>query len=327
MTFEMPPRLNTDEGRERRVGVEIEYAGPDMNQVAELIRALYGGSVEPKAKFRWAVTGTRHGDFSVESDYDVLTKEKHDRWLEKMGLDPGQSLVGKAIENAVESAGTSVFPFEIVSPPFPLSELPEIQRLRLGMIRLNAEGTKHSLVSAFGLHLNPEVPSKAPQDILAYLRAFFLLYDWLVAESKIDMARRIAPFIRPFPQSYIDKILEPGYRPSLPGLMDDYLDENPTRNRPLDMLPLFAHLDPARVRPRAKEGDRVKAFHYRLPNCEIDDPAWTIATEWNRWVEIERLSFDGSRLQRMMADYRRDRGNWAERTRPWLMNSPGRPAA
>lgn len=34
------------------------------------------------------------------------------------------------------------------------------------------------------------------------------------------------------------------------------------------------------------------AYHYRLPNCLIDEPDWRLAREWNTWVAVERLAAD-----------------------------------
>jgi hypothetical protein len=89
-------------------------------------------------------------------------------------------------------------------------------------------------------------------------------------------------------------------------LIDDYLDASPSRNRELDMLPLFAHLDHDRVRARLPY-EKISArptFHYRLPDSRVDDPAWTIAADWNRWVEVERLACDPARLVRLAAAHR-----------------------
>jgi hypothetical protein len=38
------------------------------------------------------------------------------------------------------------------------------------------------------------------------------------------------------------------------------------------------------------------AWHYRLPNCLIDDPEWSLARPWSEWVTIERLAADPDRL-------------------------------
>jgi hypothetical protein len=71
------------------------------------------------------------------------------------------------------------------------------------------------------------------------------------------------------------------------------------------MLPLFAHLDEARVR-NAIDDPRIKprpTFHYRLPNCDIDNPQWNIDNCWFAWLEVERLSNDPERLQLFCAEY------------------------
>jgi hypothetical protein len=113
----------------------------------------------------------------------------------------------------------------------------------------------------------------------------------------------VAPYIRPFPEVYRRKILEVAYRPTWEEFVDDYVKDNPTRNRPLDVLPLFAHLRREMVEA-AVDDSNVKArptFHYRLPNCEIDRADWSPASAWNRWVLVERLAADTDR-RRHMAD-------------------------
>jgi hypothetical protein len=73
------------------------------------------------------------------------------------------------------------------------------------------------------------------------------------------------------------------------------------------MLPLFTHLDEARVRA-VVDDDRINArptFHYRLPNCDIDNPGWNLDHPWQLWLEVEKLSNDESRLQEFCAAYRK----------------------
>jgi hypothetical protein len=52
------------------------------------------------------------------------------------------------------------------------------------------------------------------------------------------------------------------------------------------------------------------AFHYRLPNCMIDEPEWTVAREWNTWVAVERLAADPGRLGALSREYMRADGRW-----------------
>jgi hypothetical protein len=93
-------------------------------------------------------------------------------------------------------------------------------------------------------------------------------------------------------------VLAPNYAPSVSQLIDDYLKHNPTRNRGLDLLPLFAHLDKDRV-TRAVDDDRVSArptFHFRMPDSRVDDPRFRITEQWQAWLEVERLACDPLRL-------------------------------
>jgi hypothetical protein len=97
------------------------------------------------------------------------------------------------------------------------------------------------------------------------------------------------------------------------------------------MLPLFTFLAPDKVRA-AVDDPRLKArpaLHYRLPDSRIDEPGWSVVTEWNRWARtVEALADDPGRLAEMMAGYRahlRDAWfpDWAEAAAAWL-GAPGR---
>ncbi len=101
-------------------------------------------------------------------------------------------------------------------------------------------------------------------------------------------------------------MLQPDYPADVGRLIDDYLEHNPTRNRPLDLLPVLAYLDKDRVMSKVEDPHLVKArpaYHYRLPNCLTDEPNWRIAREWNTWVAVERLAADADKLAAMSRDY------------------------
>lgn len=139
-----------------------------------------------------------------------------------------------------------------------------------------------------------------------------LLEDWLREVSGIDISRRLSPFIRAFPKAYRRKILALDYAPSARGFAEDYLTDNPTRNRPLDLHPLLVHIHGAELLSRMEEANLVKprpTFHYRLPNCEIARPGWSPAADWNRWVMVERLSSDAALLRTLSVSYL----EWLER--------------
>lgn len=80
------------------------------------------------------------------------------------------------------------------------------------------------------------------------MRAYFLKAPLLRAAIDVDTMRTILPFVEPFPEEYVALLLDPDYAPDLDRLIDDYITFNPTRNRELDMLTVFTHLDEERVR-------------------------------------------------------------------------------
>ena len=137
------------------------------------------------------------------------------------------------------------------------------------------------------------------------MQAYILLSPLLRRNIGVDPSRQALPYVDPYPMAYRQKILVSDYAPNIDALIDDYIESNPTRNRDLDMLPLFALLDEDRV--RAKLDDPLiksrPTYHYRLPNTDFHKPNWGVVLEWNRWVMIERLANNQNRLRRLADDY------------------------
>ena len=132
--------------------------------------------------------------------------------------------------------------------PIPITELEPLEELRRLLHEHRAEGTRASLLYMFGLHINPESPRVDAPTLLNYLRSFVLLYRWLEEDSRVDLTRRLGPYINSFPPEYARLILADDYPATPDRLIDDYVRSNPTRNRPLDMLPILACLDRERFR-------------------------------------------------------------------------------
>lgn len=307
----MPPRLTAPDGSPRRVGVELEFADLDAPSAARLVRDLYGGEIVVENPHRCRVRGTRLGDFSVELDMRSAHPDPN--------AEPGKmEALLERLRPLWGSIGSLVMPFEIAAPPVRIEQLPELEALVTGLRDRGASGTGASPLFAFGLHFNPEVASTDADYVLDHLKAFLILSPWLRAEIRIDPTRRISGFIAAFPVDYAVKVADPAYRPDLDTLIADYLEANPTRNRELDLFPLFAHIAPQalfakvadpHVRPRP-------TFHYRLPNARVGDPDWSLAQDWNRWVAVEELAADRARLDRLGAAYRdfaarKALGDWA----------------
>ncbi|MCC5858313.1 MAG: amidoligase family protein [Ectothiorhodospiraceae bacterium] len=324
--FPLPEQLYREDGQPRRLGVELEFAGLPLHQICELVMDLYGGRVERRDPFVQTVTGTRWGDFKVEIDTTLLKDRSYARFLKRLGLEVEP---GGRIEDLLARLAGTVVPHEIVSPPIPMAEVHLLEQLRNRLQLAHAQGTRASVLYAFGLHLNPEAPRTDTATILAHLKAFLLLYDWLHLGGEIDWSRRLTPYIDPFPDPYRRLVVAPDYAPELPRLVTDYLRHNTTRNRALDMLPLFRHLLGDRAVRGVPEASLVKprpAFHYRLPNCRIDEPDWTLAQEWRGWVMVEWLAARPAHLQELGERFLRHQGPplggidrlWAERCTDWL---------
>lgn len=321
-TFTLPPTIHDASGKDRTVGVEIEFSGLDVAQSTELVVELFGGSIATPHRFSRVIEGAEFGTWRAEIDSKLLTDEKYKPILEKLGV--GETAT-HAVESALETVASTWIPCEIVTPPIPVTALGASERLREALLDRGATGTRASPVYLFGFQLNPAVPRVEADCILAHLRAFIALYGWLASRIDVDLTRRLTSVAAPFPEDYVARVLDPAYAPDLDGLVDDYLDASPGRERALDLLPLFAHVRPERVRERALEPDKVRArptFHYRLPNSLVDDPAWSFALEWNRWVEVERLAADPKRLLRVAADVaagstKGSDDDWLERGRGW----------
>jgi hypothetical protein len=303
-SFLQPPRRSTADGRPRRVGFELEFSGVAIDEVAEVVAGRVGGSVRTDGPFVRTVDGGRWGDYQVEVDSSLLKDERYKRWVADLGIELSVEQWDNVDTVLLELADLGI-PFELVTPPIPLNDLELMDDLAADLHDLRAKGTGASPVYAFGMQFNPEIPDRETGTIVTTVRAFLVLYDWLKSVANVDLSRRIAPYVNRFPDAYVDLVLDPGYRPDLETFARDYLEHNPTRDRPLDLLPLLHHLlgdhvleavrDPHLVKPRP-------TFHYRLPDCRIDEPGWRPSVEWNRWVAVERLAEDPERLGELAAD-------------------------
>jgi len=277
--WDRPPRPETEDGRTRCVGVELEFNGLGVAEAAATVAAVFGGEAKAESAQRWRVTGAPAGAFLCELDVKFAHRAV-------------ESDFARAVRDTLASATAEVLPIEIVCPPIPWTEAHALDRLRAALAARGALGTRASPFFAFGVQLNPELASLRIEHILAGFRAFLALRGWLRQRIAVDPSRRIWSFEAAFGEAYCRRVMAVDYAPDLAGFIDDYLAANPTRNRELDLLPLLTHLDADRVR-RVLPDETIKArptWHYRLPNSEIDAPDWSLALEWKRWVAVERLA-------------------------------------
>ena len=328
--FLLPPVLVNSSAAERKAGFEIEFTGLKLTEIAWVVISVFGGHVKEITPYKFEVRETRYGTFSVELDFRFLKEELLKEELETLGLiDEDDLAFIRKIEESIASVSETVVPYEISTPPIPLSQLSILEMLEEKLRCQGALGTDASLFYAFGLHINPEVPSLDVSVLLRYFRAFLILYEWLVYTSKTDLLRRMTTYIKPFEDAYVVLVLDASYKPDIEQFIKDYLLFNPTRNRPLDMLPLFKFIDKEKVEAVVKD-PRISArptFHYRLPDCRIGSEIHNLAHAWNRWVEVEKLAEDEKSLElygKAYLEYLEDpfsvfEENWAQKIEKWLM--------
>ena len=297
-----PPSSKNDSGQERAVGIEIEFGELPLTKASNLVQQFLeqrGMTIEQTAKGRYEnlLKGDPAGDWMIEFDYVYLKKvgreERHDDWRD-------------TAEKGLAWVAEAVVPVEIVSPPLPLSQLPAIEALLQKLREAGAKGSSDSIAYAFGMQLNPELPELDAATILAHLQSFLCLYEWLHQQTDPDISRRMSNYIDPFPKEYLSLVLSADYAPSLTELIRDYLEFNPTRNRALDMLPLFRHLNEELVLEYIADASLIKArptFHYRLPGCELHQTDWGLFAVWNPWVRVEQLASRPHLLAAACADY------------------------
>lgn len=308
--FLMPPSLTDEDGLPRRAGFEFELGNLPVLKTAGFLRESLGGELAAKNPFEANLEGTRLGKLKIERDAEALKSVRYRKWLAQLGIEFEPGSFGHGIEENIDNASSLIIPCEVVTEPIPFDKLDALDELVATLTELGAEGTQDSLLYAFGMHINPSAPALDAVTLRRHLQAFILLYSWIVETAEIDLTRRFfTKFIDPFPQRYVERILRENYTPSLEEFTADYLRDNPTRNRALDMLPLLAEVRPEQVMAALKEEERKlvrarPAFHYRLPDCKVNVPGWSAASAWNQWVYVEMLAADENLLLEVIGEWR-----------------------
>ena len=316
--FELPPRPQKDDGETRRVGFEIEFSGIDLQQTTEAVKTALSAKIVSQTAAEVELEAGDLGVFNIEIDWQFLKRkaaeeDDDDRdWLE-----------------VLSQAAALLVPIEVVCPPIPVSRLAELEPMTDALRRAGAVGTEESLISAYGVHVNTEIPRLDADNLFAYLRAYALLQWWLIDRRPVDLARRISPYIDLYSQTYLKRLFT-HRQPTIEQLIDDYLEHNASRNRGLDMLPMLTEIDEQRVR-RMVDDPRVKSrptFHYRLPDCHIEQHDWSLRQPWQTWLTIEKLAdrpTDLDQLAHAFLDAERpligvNRGDWVEYMDRWLQD-------
>lgn len=322
-TCRLPDVQTTHTGEERRVGVEVELSGLGYRDLVDLVSQLLQTPAESEARYVSRVT-TELGTFAIELDSDPikeldLTDERLPESIREIG---GQAM------GVIDAAAERIVPLEVVTPAIPFSRLQEVESLVDSLHLAGAQGSREAIYFAFGLQLNPELPDLEAGTIVRYLQAFAALYDWLKSRHQLDISRKFTTYIEPWHSRYSEQIMADDYAPDRESLMRDYLELNPTRNRALDLLPLFAHLDKALLDQYVQD-PRIKSrptLHYRLPDCDIGNPEWHFSNVWNDWVVVEQIANHAEHLAELRAAFRDSQKfsfynlthSWSEMTSQWL---------
>jgi len=279
--FDLPPLVEKGDGTPRMVGFELEFSGISLDETAEVVRSTLRGQLASETSAERVIHTNSLGEFIIELDWDYLKSkasgthrgEEGSKWLEPLS-----------------QAAAVLVPVEIVCPPIPLTNLSALTPMVRGLREAGAMGTEESLIAAYGVHINTEIPRLDAEMLLSYLRAFAILQWWLVDAHEVNPTRKVSPYIDLYPQAYLRQVLSRS-EATMDDVFSDYLEHNASRNRALDLLPMLAEINSDRV-SGAVEDPKIKArptFHYRLPNCHIERLDWSLAGAWNTWCVVERL--------------------------------------
>jgi len=316
--FTAPPVSRTADGAERRVGFELEFSGVSLERAIAAVAEALDGEIKSETAAECTIAAPEFGDFVVEIDWSYLKR--------KAAEDEAQPDDSRWLETLSQAAAL-VVPLEVVCPPLGLSDLPVLEPVVRSLRNAGAVGTDESLAAADGVHVNAEIPRLDAPTIFAYLRAFALLQWWLVDAHDVDVARRLSPYVNLYPEAYLERVASMP-NANLDEIFADYLTHNATRNRALDLLPLLAEIDEARVK-ESVDDPRIKArpaFHYRLPNCHIEQPDWSLDSAWNTWCVVERVATNAALLDELAAAFIESerpvlgvsRANWVAHVDKWL---------
>lgn len=285
----MPAPVNHRPDATRRVGVELEFMGLSAREAAFALSTRLGGHVEKENPHAFHLRGTHLGDLRVETDLRAVHPRRH------------PELAIRLDDRSADWLGALVSPFvprEVVTGPLPFSRLPDVDEAVRGLCEAGARGEGTVLFDTLGLHFNVDPPGLDVATMTAFLRAFLVLEDEIRETIAGGCAGTLAVLPVPFPEAYRQTVLARDYAPDVCAFASDYLSANPTRRRALDLLPLLAHLDPARVRsilPNEKISARP-VFHYRLPLAHAGVPGWSVLPAWETWLRVENLAGDPEEL-------------------------------
>jgi hypothetical protein len=327
--FKSPPVTHKKDGNPRRVGFELEFSGLSIEQTAVVLKTSLGGKLKKKTAVEWTLHNDTLGDFKLELDWNYLKRKAEKNEQEKPN-ENWSSLLTQTWIDLLAEASKLLVPVEIACPPIAFTDIEALLPMVDALRNAGALGTEESPLAAYGVHINTEIHSLDAETLFSYLKAFALLQWWLVDAHEVDVTRKISPYIDLYPEAYLKKLASQT-QPSMKQIFADYLEYNPSRNRALDLLPMLAYINNAAVRQIVKD-PKVQArpaFHYRLPNCQIDRENWSLSEAWNKWWVVEQLAYRSDNLDKLGLDFLStdrpvigvNRSDWVEYIDRWLRDN------
>ena len=138
--WELPCKLEKADGDPRRVGIEIELQGIDVEDLAELTAETLGGTVDRVSSVEFNIDVSDFGKFPVEVDFRLLKELAHER---EERIDSGDEGLMDFAVDLLGGASAVLVPCEIVTPPIPMQSMTKpmdalVHRLRAA----GAQGTR-----------------------------------------------------------------------------------------------------------------------------------------------------------------------------------------
>ncbi len=290
-----------EKGSPRSLGVEVEFGGLSEQQTADLVAQETGGTISREGA-DYLISDTPFG--TCKAYIDTAYRKRASGEVAKTAIDLARNLV----------------PVELVSDPFDPAHLPAFDALIAAMRDAGAYGTDKGILLGYGVHLNVQTAAQSADHIWSVVTAFALSEQLIRHSHPIDLSRRVLPFVDSYPRALLDALAE-GPPETLRALADSYLAHAPSRNHALDLLPIIADFDPDLITQTFGNDNGISArpaYHYRMPDCRIDDPGWSVSHEWALWVAIEALAEDRATLNALCAAWRDHRSQIAHVPHAWI---------
>lgn len=296
-------------------------SGLSAEDAARHIVDLFGGEKEARDASGMtgevlAVSGTSLGDFGIRfAPPDSPAEER-----------PGatRALTRAAVEKLAAVSGP-VSSCEVHCPPVPFREVDCLDRLLDELRRSGAARDREAAPLPLGFDLVVDAEDTGADTIASVIKSFCLISDWLRQDYAAPDIEEAIAFPEPYSLDYRTLVAEPGYQPDINRLAADYIRHNPTRNRELDLLPLFADIaaEALETEDTLPPIQPMRAYCYRLPRAGLARAGGIVADELQRWQMVESIAADPVRLGQMgeaflARSHEFVEADWTDECEKWL---------